>query len=1599
MTAYASERADTIRHNAAKQNSADPACWCRFVDIAVDQMLADDLWVRDPADILAAIASVYGLFMRRRSESLIVAESNSIQSAAAECDTALVTAADDMPFFTDTVSMAVRATGAEIDWALNVLVSVQRDEVGDVVDFAASTDGLKNGRDELFMRFEFAAPASIDRDVLTADVRSRLADLAVVVDDWAPMRQKMSEAAANLEKSPASAELEECTETATFVRWLADDRFTLLGYRQRQLEHDADGESAMIDVPGTSLGLLREDRSGVDPNGYVAAPQILGRYTESRRLLVVAKANTQAWIHHSEAMDVISIKRLDEDGRTIGSHRFLGLFSKEAYAASPREIPILRNKVAYVAEHASVRQGSERAKNLAYILETFPRDELFQSSEEELLGTVSGVLGMRETEKLRLFVRRDRYDRFFSCLVFVPRDRYGRELRDRVANELAQQLSGSVEHTDTRFLRGAFVRIYLHIAAGEAIEAAVDTEALETRLLEIARDWSDRFAALCHDQDARLLNYARAFDTAYRERYDAEIGVDDARVLAGLGTNDRPQLRVIGLNDDGDVRLKLYGSGQQIPLADSLPIFEEFGLSAHTQWPFVVGSGRSTDQWVHEYEAEHPNAEALADQTCGESVCQAFADVIAGRAENDGLNRLIIVAELMPRQVVLVRTIARYLLQTELPFSTAYIQDQIVAHPALIVQLVALFESCFDPDASSAGAEPDGDMIQAIEADLESVATLDADRVLRAFYAVVRGCLRTNFYQHGADGWPKSYVSIKLDPTDIPELPRPVPAYETFVYAPEVEAVHLRGGKVARGGIRWSDRREDFRTEVLGLMKAQMVKNAVIVPVGAKGGFVVKAQAADSSREARQNLGIECYKTFIRGLLDVSDNRSGEAIETRERVVCYDSADPYMVVAADKGTATFSDIANGVSKEYGFWLDDAFASGGETGYDHKAMAITARGAWESVRQHFSALGRDPHSEPFTAAGIGDMAGDVFGNGMLRSDQMKLVAAFNHRHIFIDPDPDPAASFKERQRLFENPSLAWSDYDDSLISAGGGVFDRSAKQIELSEAAREALGLEATRLTPHALINAILRAPVDLLWNGGIGTYIKASAESNVGVGDRANDSVRVDGRDLGCRIVGEGGNLGLTQGGRVEAALAGVKLNNDAIDNSGGVDSSDLEVNIKIALGAVESKGNISREARNELLAEMSDGVAERVLRTNYQQNLQLGLLESDTVSRFDEQVSFMRGLERDGWLDRQLEKLPGDDVIAERQRDRIGLVRPELCVLLAYSKMALADALLASTIPDDSWLQGMLGDSFPSELVDRYPEAINNHRLKRELVSTRVTNRMIDRMGIASAHRLPTGISNHMAAAAEAYLLADAWLGGEALFGSVEALDGKLSAQTQHELHKIVIRLLKHAMNWWLGVYDEPADMGSLVARYQADTQRLLAELPAVVTGDYDRRWKASRQSWLDAGIDDETAGMIASANSGGGIMDIVSLASAFERDVLDVARIYFEIGHELDIAWLQDAIHTVPADDRWQALARASLRNDSYRLHQHIIAEILRLDADEPVVAWRESHAETVEFMQTRMAELHGVPRPDHAHLNVLVRDLARLTTLKPQSVVRST
>ncbi|MGZ4626681.1 MAG: NAD-glutamate dehydrogenase, partial [Kineosporiaceae bacterium] len=1122
---------------------------------------------------------------------------------------------------------------------------------------------------------------------------------------------------------PVSLPVEEVEEGRALLGWLADDHFTFLGYREYRLVR-RNGRDTLVAGTGSGLGILRYDQHANSPSFDRLTPQARAKARE-KELLVLTTANTRATVHRSTYLDYIGVKHFDEAGDVVGERRFLGLFASSAYTESVERIPVVRRKVQAVLERSGFPPDSHSGKDVLQILETYPRDELFEISAHDLYTTVLQVMHLQERRRTRLFMRVDDYGRYVSCLVFLPRDRYTTSVRLRMEEILRETFRAATVDYGARVSESVLARLHfvVRLAAGAELPD-VDRDDLERRLVEATRSWGEDLGdalrgELGEEEAARLERaWGQGFPEAYKEDFPARVAVSDLRRLEALDAGDHAPL---GMNlyepvgaAVGGRRFKLYRKAP-LSLTDVLPYLGDLGVEVIDERPYELHRADGEPAWIYDFglrytaRPEHPERlRALFSD--------AFAAAWSGRAESDGFARLVLRGELSWRQVVMLRAYAKYLRQIGTTFSQDYIERSLRLNVELARLLVRLFEARFDPDiALDTGGDGDAGhgrqeltdaLVEEIRAALDAVASLDHDRILRSFLTLIQATVRTNAFQRDDDGGPKPYLSFKLDLRSVPDLPLPRPVHEIFVYSPRVEGVHLRFGDVARGGLRWSDRQEDFRTEILGLVKAQTVKNAVIVPTGAKGGFVGK-QLPDPAvdREAWSAEALECYKTFIRGLLDVTDNLVDGRVEPPPRVVRHDADDTYLVVAADKGTASFSDIANGVAAEYGFWLGDAFASGGSVGYDHKAMGITAKGAWESVERHFREMGRDVQSEDLTAVGIGDMSGDVFGNGMLLSRHIRLVAAFDHRHVFLDPDPDAEASFAERERLFHLPRSSWADYDASLISPGGGVFPRTAKSVPISPqvAARLALPASVAALTPAELITAIVKAPVDLLWNGGIGTYVKASSESNVQVGDKANDAIRVDGAQLRVRVVGEGGNLGLTQLGRVEAALSGVRVNTDAIDNSAGVDMSDHEVNIKILLDRIVSSGDLTRKQRNELLADMAGDVSRLVLRDNYEQNVLLGNARKQSLAMATVHQRFMRALESRGLLNRALEFLPPDEGLTARAEEGRGLTSPEFAVLVAYAKIALTEDLVATSLPDDPWFLATLRSYFPQELVERY--------------------------------------------------------------------------------------------------------------------------------------------------------------------------------------------------------------------------------------------------------------------------------------------------------
>ena len=1507
----------------------------------------------------------------------------------------------DMPFLVDSLSQRVRETGAGIDWSVHPVLRLERDDKGAIA--ASHPASADRGQPESLIHIEFEPLATVEAyKQLETTLRETLADVSTAVADYAAMRERVSVLRASLDVVPDGAKPGEFTEAQAFLGWLDERQFTFLGLAESLAVTGADGKVSLQAEPAKGLGLLRAGSRLAAADDLIAPQEELDKYAGSARLLVITKGNTRSTVHHAEFLDVVSVKRFAKDGHLAGTVRLIGLFTAEAYQARPTEIPIVRRKVAEVLLRAGLPEDSHSGKNLREILQTWPRDELFQTGEEELFAGTQTVRALRDRHQLKLVMRRDRYGRFYSCLVFVPRERYSRELREAVARELMAAFGGTSVDRNVEFLRGGFTRLHFTIRTPPGTVVDFTAAELETRLAAATRGWREQFREALGDSQL-IAAYGDAFPLSAQEILSPIEAAMDARILQALSPGWPVSPRLL-LEADGTITgLRLYRLQQPMLLSDALPLLENFGLKVANHDPMEVRAANGETAFIQHFVLQPlavtgANPDALRTQF--ES---AFLAVQRGEAENDGLNRLVITAGMSARQVTALRTLATYLVQTALPFGPMYLQGVFAEHPALSRRIVELFEARFDPSLEAAKREAAGIIInQALEDALDKVAALDADRILRAAVAVVRASLRTNFFQLGADGIVKPYVSLKLNPAEVPDLPLPRPAFEIWVYSPEVEGVHLRGGKVARGGLRWSDRRQDFRTEVLGLMKAQQVKNTVIVPVGAKGGFVVK-RGNPADREAWQKAGIECYKTFLRGLLDITDNRVGLDVVPPKNVVRYDGDDPYLVVAADKGTATFSDIANGVSADYGHWLGDAFASGGSVGYDHKKMGITARGAWESVKRHFSELpgdtanadadvGRDIQTQDFTVVGIGDMSGDVFGNGMLLSRHIRLLAAFDHRHIFIDPNPDTARSFAERERLFALPRSSWEDYDKALISEGGGVWPRSAKSIELSEPAREALGITAKRLSPMELMNAILKAPVDLLWNGGIGTYVKATTQSHPEVGDRANDGLRVNGRDLRCKVIGEGGNLGLTQLGRIEAALHGVRLNTDAIDNAGGVHSSDREVNIKIPLNKLMREGGLSREVRDPLLASMTDDIARFVLRDNYVQSLAVSLAESTASSRLDEHAELIRTLEREGLLNRAVEFLPDEETILERQRQGMGLTRPELSVLLAYVKMSLFEATLDSDMPDDPFFVRDLLAYFPQALVQQYEGELREHRLKREIIATVLSNAVANRMGLSFAHRLAETHGHARGDVLKAYATAHEVFEGDRYWQAVEALDASVPAATQHRLMGMTSGLLKHATGWLVmsGFAKQPVQVA--VQRFADDIRSLEAMLPDVLPPSYRDDWDRHVAQLISEKVPEALARRLAGTRVLGAAMDITELALDAKVPFADAAAVYFATAEQFRLLWLYGAINSLQVQGKWHALARQNLRDDLYHIHQLLARRVLRHSGTpaERLAAWVASSTAKIQFAERRMAEMRTTGAIDFERLVVAVRELRKLRSL---------
>ncbi len=1486
---------------------------------------------------------------------------------------------DDMPFLVDSVRAEFERRGLAVHLMVHPVLHFRRDKDGNLIEFLDEPGQDDGAVPESLMHVEVSEQTQADAlEAIREGVHKVLDDVRATVDDWRPMLRRLDEATQSLDRAPASFDPEEVAETRAFLEWLADNHFTLLGYREYDYKGKG-GESAFKIVKDSGLGVLRDPSFHVlvGAKGLSAVtPQVL-EFLKKPELMIVTKTNMRATVHRRAYMDYIGIKRFDGRGQVIGERRFIGLFTSIAYNQSPRYIPFLRRKMFQSLAKAGMAPEGHDGKALVNILEGFPRDELFQISEQELYETAMGILQLQGRPRIRLFVRRDKFGRFASCLVFVPRERYSTDLRRCFEAVLAAAYNGRNSAFYVQVGDAALARIHFIVGTEPATAADPVTAEVEAELVEAARSWEDTLydALIEHsgeEKGNRLWSrYQSAFPVSYRELFNDQMALFDIARIEGLSGADDMAINLYRPIEEPEesVYFKIYHPGQTLALSDCLPMLEHLGFKVLEERPYRVDLSDGGVVWIHDLRMVEPSGLSVDLGALKDKFQDAFTKVWQGEIENDGFNRLVTRAGLGWREVVILRAYCKYLRQADITFSDRYLQETLVQNPTIARLLVDLFHTRFDPKQDKNRKKRAARIEREIGAELDAVEALDEDRILRRFLNLVQAMLRTNYYQRDAAGGHKPYISFKFASAEVAELPLPRPFVEIFVYSPRFEGIHMRGGRVARGGLRWSDRREDFRTEILGLMKAQMVKNAVIIPVGAKGGFVPKHLPAEGGRDAVQKEGIACYKLFVSGLLDITDNLKGGEVVPPAEVVRYDDDDPYLVVAADKGTATFSDIANGVARDYGFWLDDAFASGGSSGYDHKEMAITARGAWEAVKRHFREMGKDIQSEDFTVFGIGDMSGDVFGNGMLLSEHIKLVAAFDHRNIFIDPAPDAEKSWAERKRLYELPRSSWADYKATLLSKGGAVLDRKAKSVKPSPEAKALFGLERDSMTPNELIRALLKVPVDLMWLGGIGTYVKASHESDAEVGDRANDALRVDGRELKCRVIGEGANLGMTQLGRIEYATKGGRINVDAIDNSAGVDCSDHEVNIKVLLGAVVADGEMTVKQRDRLLAEMTEEVAALVLQDNYLQTQAISVAEAMGADLLEPQVRFMRTLEREGRLDRAVEFLPDDEALAERLRDRQAFTRPELSVLLAYSKMALYDDLLHSDVPEDPYLSTDLVKYFPRPLRKRFDKALQGHRLRREIIATFVANSMVNRAGITILHDIIEETGMAVADVARAYAVTRDAFGLRSLWTAIQNLDNQVPAVLQGEMILAARDLVQHATLWFLRNAPKPLDIAATIEAYRPGIAALedgledfLGEIDAVVLAD-------QRRHYQDQGVPDALARRIAALEVLASAPDIVLSAAQCARPVGEVACVYFAVGATLGLDWLRTSAERIAVESHWERLAVTAIVEDFYGQQRALTNVVLRAAdgaaGEAAVAAWGERQRTAVERSSQLISE----------------------------------
>ncbi|MCZ4272415.1 NAD-glutamate dehydrogenase [Maritalea porphyrae] len=1470
---------------------------------------------------------------------------------------------EDMPFIVDSGLAAIRASGADIRLFAHPVLPVKGEgkdlEVLETLEDGATTESL------LHVHFDPGLdPKALD--LVQSEMNNVLVQVRRAVAGWRPMLEKLGDVVRNYRNNPPQVEEAVLSESMHFLGWLADHNFTFLGMREYKFS-EIDGEPNLEPIPNSGLGILSDPnlfflRHGQD---YVEMTAQHADFLTKSDPLMVTKANIKSVVHRRVHMDYIGIKQFNEDGSIAGELRIIGLFTSMSLATPHTEVPLLRRKVMEVMRRSGHNPNSHSGKALMSALDNYPREELFQIDEDLLFEFATTISALADRPRVRVLPRIDPFDNFVSIIMFMARDRYTSTIREQVGEYLAEQYDARVSTYYPNFPEGELVSVHFILGRNGGVTPRPSRDELEAHITDLTYSYGDRLLATAKDPRA-ILDYANAFTNAYQEKYGHAEALKDIEQFQLLKDEKQIAVRLSKHSRrEGAYSLKLYHRATAIPLSARVPMLENFGFKVNNERTYTVIPQNTDERILHDMTIKAPGVDQ--DLTQVDNVIErAIKAVWYKDAENDGYNKLTVRAAMEWDDVSIIRALGRYLKQTKIAYSQRYMWDTLAKHPDVAQAIVDLFHVRHAPDFVGDRTSVEANARETISAALQAITSLDDDTIVRRFVNLVDSSLRTNFFQR-VNGKRRPALAIKYDASKVDGLPEPRPFREIHVYSPRVEGVHLRGGMIARGGLRWSDRPEDFRTEVLGLVKAQMVKNAVIVPVGAKGGFVPKQIKSNASREEFLAEGTEAYKIFIGSLLDITDNLDGDKIIPPKDVTRIDGDDAYLVVAADKGTATFSDTANAISDERQFWLSDAFASGGSVGYDHKKMGITARGGWEAVKRHFRELDRDIQTQPFTAVGVGDMSGDVFGNGMLLSKATKLIAAFDHRDIFIDPNPDPATTWAERKRIFEMGRSSWQDYDQSLLSNGGGIYPRTSKSIKLSQEAVDALGLEKDEMTPNELMRAILVSKVDLLWFGGIGTYVRASTESDAEAGDRANDAIRITGSEVGAKAIGEGANLGITQLGRVEFARAGGRINTDAIDNSAGVNSSDLEVNIKIALGTLVRDGTLNYEQRNTFLAEMTDEVAQLCLRNNYLQTLAISLAERRNQSDLPYHADFMKALEAAGHLNRKVEYLPKHVDLMEREAQGAGLYRPELAVILAYAKNTLYAELLESEVPDDPYLGKELFRYFPDQLADEHPDTIKNHRLRREVIATVLCNAMINRGGPDFVHRVAAATGSDASQVAAAYAAARDSFGLTDMNLAIDALDTKIKGETQLELYDELRTLLLQQTAWFLRNVNFADGISTVVETYSKgiETIRTMFDevLPAFVAASVSDQAK----SFEEGGTPDGLAKRIAQLSALTLATEVVLVSERANISVEDAARTYFAVLETFQLGHITEQIQTIEVKDYYDRMALDRAIANLMRAQRDITLDVLTFDSadvETGLAAWHEARRDDIERCREMVA-----------------------------------